>query len=57
MSDKLTENMKAGWQTRKDPMRVRANQMDKHPGHAKDTYYSEACADKDKIRKTSLGHG
>lgn len=43
-------NMKAGYQGKKDSMREYANKVADHPGHAPDTVYSKSCADKERMR-------
>lgn len=43
-------NMKAGYQGKKDSMREFADRLTKHAGHAPDTIYSKSCADKERMR-------
>ena len=51
----ITKNMKAGYQGKRDAMRVKAEKLLNHPGHAKDVYYSKSCADKEEIRPYKTG--
>lgn len=43
-------NMKAGYQGKKDSMREFADKLTKNAGHAPDTIYSKSCADKARMR-------
>lgn len=51
----MNENMKPGYQGKKDAMRDMAEKLLNHPGHAKDVYYSKSCADKEKMRPFKKG--
>ncbi len=51
----ITKNMKAGYQGKRDAMRVKAEKLLNHPRHAKDVYYSKSCADKEEIRPYKTG--
>lgn len=52
---KFTKSMKAGYQGKKDSMREKAAKLMNHPGKAEDVYYSNSCADKEKMRKYKSG--
>lgn len=43
-------NMKAGYQGKKDSMREFADKLTKNAGHAPDIIYSKSCADKARMR-------
>ncbi|MGL5716265.1 MAG: hypothetical protein ACRCX2_24820 [Paraclostridium sp.] len=51
----ITKNMKAGYQGKRDAMRVKAEKLLNHPGKAKDVYYSKSCAEKEKVRPFKTG--
>lgn len=51
----LIKNMKAGYQGMRDAMRIKADKLMNHPGHAKDVYPSKSAADKDKMRPYKEG--
>ncbi|MGV8131432.1 MAG: hypothetical protein ACP5N7_05035 [Candidatus Pacearchaeota archaeon] len=51
----ITKNMKAGYQGKRDAMRIKAEKLLNHPGSAKDVYYSKSCADKDQVRAYKTG--
>lgn len=52
---KITKNIKAGYQGRKDSMREKADKLMNHPGKSVDVYYSKSCADKEKQRLFKKG--